>query len=510
VVAIAVVIGIALRFWVDSPLWLDEALTVNIAALGVGEIPDALARDGLPPLYYVLLHAWMSAVGNGDGAARALAGVISVLTLPVMYLAGRRLGGHRVGVLAVGLLALNPYAIRYATEARMYSLVMLLVLLGYLAVMRATEEDSSWALLGVAAVTAALAYTHYWALWLLGAVGVLMVVDAWRASSADVRRRARRVLGAMAVGALAFLPWLPTFLDQAAHTATPWASASRPTQVAAYTLEDFAGSEVAEAMLGAFVLGVLFLLGLFGRALGDRTIEIDLRTVPETRPVAGVAVLGLGIGSAAALVTQSAFAPRYAAIVFPLFLLVAAAGVSRFAHRWAATAVLVGVLALGLAVTVHNARTPRTQAGEIAAAILAGDPDGRALGTPVVVYCPDQLGPAVSRLLPDTGFDQVIFPELELDTVEVPERVDWYDYAERQRAILPDDVAAAIDERAGPANAIWVVFSPAYRTVDERCVQLLDALGTRRPGRPVVVEDPERFFEHGGLQLYPPATGAGQ
>ena len=88
-----VVVGICLRFFSTSELWLDEALSVNIARLPVGDMLDALRHDGHPPLYYLLLHAWMAVVGEGDTAVRALSGIIGVATLPLAYIAGRRLAG---------------------------------------------------------------------------------------------------------------------------------------------------------------------------------------------------------------------------------------------------------------------------------------------------------------------------------------------------------------------------------------------------------------------------------
>ena len=84
-----------MRFWTRSDLWLDEALTVNIARLPLHEIPSFLSRDGAPPLYYVLLHFWMGWFGTSDVAVRSLAGVFGVVTVPLAWLAGRRLGGPR-------------------------------------------------------------------------------------------------------------------------------------------------------------------------------------------------------------------------------------------------------------------------------------------------------------------------------------------------------------------------------------------------------------------------------
>ena len=68
----AALVGVVLRFYPDTPLWLDEALSVNIARLPVGDIPAALRLDGHPPLYYVLLHGWMAVFGEGNAAVRAL------------------------------------------------------------------------------------------------------------------------------------------------------------------------------------------------------------------------------------------------------------------------------------------------------------------------------------------------------------------------------------------------------------------------------------------------------
>jgi len=51
---------------------------------------NALRHDGVPPLYYLLLHAWIGVFGDGDVAVRALSGAISVATLPVAWLAGWR------------------------------------------------------------------------------------------------------------------------------------------------------------------------------------------------------------------------------------------------------------------------------------------------------------------------------------------------------------------------------------------------------------------------------------
>ena len=55
-ITLAIVAGVVFRFWTTSHLWLDEAISVNIARLPLGDLPSALRADGHPPLYYGLLH----------------------------------------------------------------------------------------------------------------------------------------------------------------------------------------------------------------------------------------------------------------------------------------------------------------------------------------------------------------------------------------------------------------------------------------------------------------------
>ena len=96
-------------------------------------------------------------------------GCSSIAALPLMWAAGRRLGGRTTATIAVLLLArVSPFAIRYATEARMYSLVTLLALAGYLAVVRGPRVAATAAPRLVVLISAALVLTHYWDLYLTG------------------------------------------------------------------------------------------------------------------------------------------------------------------------------------------------------------------------------------------------------------------------------------------------------------------------------------------------------
>lgn len=469
--ATAVLIGVVARFVTTSPLWLDESLSVNIASLPLGDIGEALRHDGHPPLYYWLLHGWLAVFGEGDVAARSLSGVLSVATLPLAWVAGRRIAGRAGACWAVTLVALSPYAVRYATEARMYALVMLLVAGGYLLLRSVLDGSAGWHLPLLAFTAGALLWTHYWSIYLLAVTGALVLLRGWR--DPTTRPSSLKAALALAVGGMMFLPWLPSFLEQAAHTGTPWATPSRPGQILDVTLNDLGGGSFAEAGVYGAAMVVLLVLAAFAHR--GETGRVELRASPEPglRPELLVLSGTLGLGWAAGQVSGGAYASRYAAVVVPLVLLAAAVGIARLQRGWLLAGLGSLVVVLGLVGIVQNVRTERTQSEDLAASIsAAAGPDD------VVVVCPDQLGPSLARALRqrDLGVRVVPYP-----AAGDPGLVDWRDYEDRNAAADPAAFAADVLATADGAP-IWLVWNGSYRTFEGQCEALVDDLAVARPG----------------------------
>ena len=347
-----------------SDLWLDEALSVNIARLPLGDLRAALQRDGAPPLYYVLLHVWTGVLGSGDVAVRSLSAVLGVGTLVACWYAARRSFGTTAAWLAIVVIATNPFLIRYATEARMYMLEMLLVACGIIVVPRALERPTFGRLALVALVTALLVYTQYWAFYLVGVVAVALLVVAWR--DVTQRRAALLVVGAIGVGLLTFIPWLPTFFSQRAHTGTPWGDPVLPGLPIGETFLGFAGGEEQEGWLLLLVLLPMLGLGLLGRAVDGRHLELDLRVQPSARWLALIGGATLVVGLTLSYLAGQAFEPRYSAIVFPFFALLVGRGLSTLVDPRVQVAVVAVIVGLGLVGGVRNVVEQRTQAGQVA------------------------------------------------------------------------------------------------------------------------------------------------
>src|SRR4051794_23668457 len=109
---------------IAGPFWIDEGLSVGIASHSLTDIPGLLRQDGSPPLYYMLLHVWMSSFGSGEAATHTLSLLFALLAVPVALWAGWSLFGRRAGVVAAVLAAVNPVLSAYAQETRMYSLLL--------------------------------------------------------------------------------------------------------------------------------------------------------------------------------------------------------------------------------------------------------------------------------------------------------------------------------------------------------------------------------------------------
>jgi hypothetical protein len=477
----AIAVAVVLRFTARSPLWLDEAQTVTIARLPLRHLASALRHDGGPPLYYALLHVWMRMFGTGVLAVRSLSALLGLAVLPVVWRLGHRIGGRDTAWSAALLLASSPFAVRYSTENRMYALVMLLSLVGVLVVLRSLERPTVGAGVAVAAVTALLLYSHYWCMYLVAAAVLLLLAHAWRVPGD--RLATKRTLIGIGGGVVAFVPWLPVFFFQSAHTSTPWSV--EPTFAGlASAVAQYGGGDSSVGWILGLLLFLLVILGVFGKATSDGGILLRARPRARASRLAAIIVLTMLIALAGCVISASAIAPRYTSVVFALWIVLAALGLETLASLQTRRVVLAVIVVLGLVASIGVIRSPRTEAGVVAAAIRSGVHPGD-----VVVYCPDQLGPAVSRLLP-AGILQYTYPKLAQ-----PQLVDWIDYRANIDLVSGTTFAAEVNGLAG-FHDIWVVWSDAYRGTEAPCAALRTSLGMLRGNPDTVIDATPKYYEN--------------
>lgn len=116
--------------------WLDEIVTVNVAAQSSGSVwTHCVSKDVHPPLYYMVVHLVVPA-GAGEAAHRFPSVVFGVLTVWVVYLVAKQVADDRVALAAAALVAVHPWHIEYAQDARCYTMLVLVASVMTLALVR--------------------------------------------------------------------------------------------------------------------------------------------------------------------------------------------------------------------------------------------------------------------------------------------------------------------------------------------------------------------------------------
>lgn len=182
-VILALVAGLALRLiGIDGrAMWYDEAFAVLFSQKGLGAMlygtlttTNGAAADVHPLLYYFTLDGWMRIFGARPEAVRWYSVMVSLAGLLILYLLARRLFGHPAAIAALLIAAVSPFAVQYGQEARMYALLVLLLLSATYCFVRGAQAEGRaigwWAAFGVAAGLAM--YTQQLAGFYLVALGL--------------------------------------------------------------------------------------------------------------------------------------------------------------------------------------------------------------------------------------------------------------------------------------------------------------------------------------------------
>jgi len=303
--------------YLSGQYWMDEAITTGVSLHPLSEIPGVLRHDGNPPLYYMMLHVWISLFGSAETSTHSMSLLFGVLCVPVGGWAGWSLFGRRAGIMASILLAFNAWLTAYAQETRMYELMALLGLLATTGFIHGFVYRRRRLLFVFTGALGLMLYTHSWGVFFFAGAAISLI-PTYLASD-DRRGLLRDAVLAFGVAGVLYLPWLPNFLYQVAHTAAPWDSAPRfgaPIQISRDLL---GGDRITIALVFTAVIGLASLSTRVYRRTHEATILWTLIALP-------VATLGLAWLSSQ---ITPAWASRYFAPVLGALVLLIAWGCSR-------------------------------------------------------------------------------------------------------------------------------------------------------------------------------------
>jgi hypothetical protein len=343
----------------SESLWYDETVSVYLATQPLPNLIAHTARDIHPPAYYLLLHAWRllanPTVAFGLEYLYAWPSLcLAMMVMALTYVLARRFFGKRVARWALAIALLHPFQVWFAQEVRMYALGAFCLMLSLWAVSPLLLVPPSARLSPVSLprrmfalyLFAALLglYTLYYFLFWLVILNLAVLLQQWRNW-----RGLRTWFLLQFLLLLGWLPWLPTFLHQAATPPVPawrvpWQNATEMARAASEGLAAlFVGHTPALSLKWPWTMGAL----AAGVAFFVYTKSVPRRT--------RIMWLLLAFGPLAMLLGVSLIGPpiyhvRYVATYAPIFVLLLGALLAHMQRGHALFTLLlvtaVGVLSL--------------------------------------------------------------------------------------------------------------------------------------------------------------------
>jgi mannosyltransferase len=342
-------------------LWRDEMDAILFARQNLGQILPLFVRPGHNgPLYYLALHGWIRLVGDSEFSVRFLSLVCGVLSVPLVYLLGRRWIGYRASLVAALLTTTSPYLIWYGQEGKMYALLLLLSVLSTYVYLLAMERNRLYLWICYVLVIALSFYVHLLSVLILPFHFLLFFVTWPR-----YRRAWKAWLLAFAV---LTLPYLPLLRWEAVLFVRPFTTGHHfyalheilAILLSAFSLNAAQGRNLLSIALFVFLLlaGLLLTMrsrGAVSQAAGGQPEGADrdriILALYLFLPILAIFLISLGI---------PIFTDRYLITVVPAFLLLLGRGVGALRERSAVlgTACLALVVVSNMYVVSLQTHTP--------------------------------------------------------------------------------------------------------------------------------------------------------
>lgn len=355
------IVGVAIRAVVaNQSIFADELSTYWISTThslgGVVSLmygtPHIQHAEITPPLYFVA--AWLTTrFGQSVLWLRVPALLSGAVTIPLVYILGRRLVGRPAALVASALTAFSPFMIYYSGEARSYGVMMALVLGSTLSMLLGVDTGRArwWVLYAACSWGAFL--SHY------TSALVLAAQFGWLVWAHPEARRSALVANLGAAAAL--LPWLPGLIQDFSSPTLKILSALSPFTpheiwliLQHWTIGypyDWAGTPTMLPGTAALILlGASVIVAAVGITQCMRSGALSLRIATIDRRLLLTALLTLAVPVGEAIVSADGnhiFGVRNLAASWPFLALL-------FATLLMASGRRTGVAAAGLAIAAFG------------------------------------------------------------------------------------------------------------------------------------------------------------
>lgn len=471
----------------DESLWFDEADIVSRARQPLPGLVQGFALPGENgPLYTLLLHFWLALLDTVPGLGslvhlifgasyeapiRVLSALFGTAAIPPMYLFAKWVGGHRLGLLGAALLAVNPFHIWYSQDAKMYSLLVLMSLVGTLLYLRAIERNSPLLWAGYVLATWITLTTHsFGVLVLLAHLVATPLLFKARPQGGEVTQGSRRLLRwgwamLLIIGPLFPIVWLrAAALLTDTLDAGGWYAPAGLHEIAATLLTSFSVNRAPQPweMMGTVIMtllavaGAWWLVSLASGASAQTGMTVALRARRQAVPVLLLSLLLLPV-AALWLVTLRIplFQARYLIMALPFYLVMVAGGIYWLGRRRVILSSLpVAALAISTIVALSGVNYSNEPQKEDWRGALAYVQDHARLRDLIVVF-PGYLESAVDVYYRPGGPGRVP----DIPTATIP--------GLRTQGFGENELNRALGEATSCRERAWLVTSPVRQALED-------------------------------------------
>jgi len=151
----------------EGGFWFDEIFSVHFSAYPLRKMVGLLMYDNHPLLYPIILHYWLRLFGDQEIIVRSLTSLFTLISIITIYFLGKEFFNKKTGLIAAFFLAFSPTGIIFSAEARMYSLLMCLTILGLLIFWSFIKKPTVLKGILFLGVCILLLFTHLYALYVI-------------------------------------------------------------------------------------------------------------------------------------------------------------------------------------------------------------------------------------------------------------------------------------------------------------------------------------------------------
>jgi mannosyltransferase len=341
--AVYCILAVTLFYFYFSPLSLrlDEAQTLWQTGRSIDALLNLLATNVHVPLYHLIVHEWQLLFGNNIFTIRLISLLFFVVSIPALYRLCEYTYGRGTALLATLLFTLSPFMNWFASEARMYTLLVFVTILShyfYIKILRHDRFLSAWAWYTATACVGV--FVHYFFSFVLLTQAIFFLLQ-YRRHDQAWQKALFSLLGTALLVTLFLVPWLlKVYGTGAVGEASP--ILARPSTIDFFNVFTnyffgFQSDYINSLLLSLWPLIVL--LSFFALTQSAR---------PPSREtwyfLLSIAV-PLAIAFISSIYLRPLFLSRYLIIALPSILLIFSALILSFPKR---TAFITGVMLVAL------------------------------------------------------------------------------------------------------------------------------------------------------------------